>query len=163
MALTNLAGASDSQVRVLVVRPTFTCPSRGYHHAMQQDEPKSAASLDGGTSVADGTGRFVILGQTSSGATFRPSDWAERLAGVMAAFRPRKAGGQQHLTYSPYVLPSSHRGIKCVLVDSELRNLEPMAYSFMLSFARDNDLVTEQLPVTGLASAAPGRTEARPR
>jgi len=128
---------------------------------MQQDEPKSAVSPGGGTSIADGTGRFVILGQTSTGATFRPSDWAERLAGVMAAFRPRKAGGQQHLTYSPYVLPSSHRGIKCVLVDSELRNLEPMAYSFMLSFARDNDLVTEQLQVAGSASAPPDRAAAR--
>ena len=125
---------------------------------MQQDEPKSAVSPGGGpsTSIADGTGRFVILGQTSNGATFRPSDWAERLAGVMAAFRPRKAGGQQHLTYSPYVLPSSHRGIKCVLVDSELRNLEPMAYSFMLNFARDNDLVTEVLPVQALPAADPG-------
>jgi hypothetical protein len=132
--------------------------SSGYHHAMQQDEPKSAASPGEGTSVADGTGRFVILGQTSSGGTFRPSDWAERLAGVMAAFRPRKAGGHQHLTYSPYVLPSSHRGIKCVLVDPELRNLEPMAYSFMLSFARDNDLVTEALPTSGPASAPPGRS-----
>jgi hypothetical protein len=129
---------------------------------MQQDERKSLTSSGGGAAAADDeTGRFVILGQTSTGATFRPSDWAERLAGVMAAFRPRKSGGQQHLTYSPYVLPSSHRGIRCVLVDPALRKIEPMAYSFMLSFAHDNDLVTEQLPPTGGAGdttgvAAPG-------
>ena len=55
------------------------------------------------SAAGEGTARFVILGQTSAGKTFRPSDWAERLAGVMAAFRPRKAGSQQHLTYSPYV------------------------------------------------------------
>jgi hypothetical protein len=30
----------------------------------------------------------VILGVTLEGKTFRPSDWAERLAGVMSQFRP---------------------------------------------------------------------------
>ncbi|MBF1259465.1 MAG: DUF3579 domain-containing protein, partial [Lautropia mirabilis] len=28
--------------------------------------------------------RFVIIGETHEGRRFRPSDWAERLAGVMA-------------------------------------------------------------------------------
>jgi hypothetical protein len=134
---------------------------------MQHDERDHAASSAGlgaadveaaGVKSADiassgDGGRFVILGQTSTGSTFRPSDWAERLAGVMAAFRPRKAGSQQHLTYSPYVVPSSHRGIKCVVVDPALRSLEPMAYSFMLSFARDNDLVTERLPDATVTAA----------
>ena len=162
MPLQPFDGQQDStrRTRTAAALAILMAPCGGYHHAMQQDEPKSAASPGEGNSVVEGTGRFVILGQTSTGATFRPSDWAERLAGVMAAFRPRKAGGHQHLTYSPYVLPSSHRGIKCVLVDSELRNLEPMAYSFMLSFARDNDLVTEALPAASPTSA-PQRTEAR--
>jgi len=114
---------------------------------MQQDEPNGPAEMDAPNAIADGTARFVILGQTSTGKTFRPSDWAERLAGVLAAFRPGKAGSQHHLTYSPYVLPSSQRGIKCVIVDPKLRSLEPMAYSFMLAFAKDNDLVTELLPL----------------
>jgi hypothetical protein len=120
---------------------------RGYHDAMQQEDrqPMQPPGAAGGA-AAEGTARFVILGQTSTGKTFRPSDWAERLAGVMAAFRPRKAGSQQHLTYSPYVLPSSHRGIKCVIVDPRLKEIEPLAYSFMLKFASDNDLVTEALP-----------------
>jgi hypothetical protein len=121
---------------------------------MQQDERnhdapsrdgEDASSGGGSQAVVEGSARFVILGKTSNGATFRPSDWAERLAGVMAAFRPGRAGIMQHLTYSPYVVPSSHHGIKCVIVDPALRELEPMAYSFMLSFARDNDLVTERL------------------
>lgn len=118
---------------------------------MQQDERNRAASDgDAPGAALEGTTRFVILGQTSGGKTFRPSDWAERLAGVMAAFRPRKAGSQQHLTYSPYVLPSTHRGIRCVIVDPRLQEVEPMAYGFMLSFARDNDLVTEALPSAGI-------------
>ena len=93
--------------------------------------------------------RFVILGRTAGGRTFRPSDWAERLAGVMSAFRPGKAGTQHHLRYSPYVVPSSQDGVKCVIVDPALRKLEPMAYSFVLNFARDNDLVLESLALPG--------------
>ena len=34
-----------------------------------------------------------IRGITREGRTFRPSDWAERLAGVMAQFRPGGAAG----------------------------------------------------------------------
>ena len=29
---------------------------------------------------------FVIVGTTLDGKSFRPSDWAERLSGVMSAF-----------------------------------------------------------------------------
>ena len=116
------------------------------------------------SSMREWTGRFVILGETAAGKSFRPSDWAERLAGVMAAFRPKKSGGQQHLTYSPYVLPSTHRGIKCVIVDARLRDLEPMAYAFMLNFATDNDLITERLAERAAESpAAPDATSHRVR
>lgn len=95
--------------------------------------------------------RFVIIGQTEDGRTFRPSDWAERLAGVMAAFRPRKKTGSRtgtagfHLGYSPYVLPSMHHGFKCVIVDRRLHDIEPLAHHFVLNFARDNSLRTESL------------------
>lgn len=119
---------------------------------MQQDE-RNGPPGDSIEVIGAGSARFVILGQTAGGKTFRPSDWAERLAGVMAAFRPGKAGSQQHLRYSPYVVPSIHRGIKCVVVDPGLRSLEPMAYAFLLNFARDNDLVTERLPVAEPAPA----------
>lgn len=83
---------------------------------------------------------FVILGLTSAGQVFRPSDWADRLCGVMAQFRPGTAGPQAHLSYSPYVMPGVHKGNKCVMVDGRLNQLEPMAYSFVVGFARDNDL-----------------------
>ena len=36
----------------------------------------------------------VIHGLTREGRTFRPSDWAERLAGVMAQFRPGGPGAR---------------------------------------------------------------------
>src|SRR5712691_13376473 len=78
---------------------------------------------------------FVIQGVTLDGKAFRPSDWAERLCGVMSAF-----GGDHRMQYSPYVHPVTAGGIRCVVVDRRLEQLEPMAYRFLLSFAKDNEL-----------------------
>jgi hypothetical protein len=83
---------------------------------------------------------FVIVGTTRHGKPFRPSDWAERLAGVMSPFRPGGGGSQAHLTYSPYVVPGLHEGVKCVRVDARLHAIEPMAYKFLRGFAVDNEL-----------------------
>ena len=84
---------------------------------------------------------FFIQGITTDGKTFRPSDWAERLCGVLACFRPEGSGGRNaHLKYSPYVRPLLLNGIKSVVVDETLRKLEPLAYHFVMDFARDNDL-----------------------
>lgn len=84
---------------------------------------------------------FIIQGITSNGKTFRPSDWAERLCGIMSQFHPDKIqGGDSHLQYSPYVLPSLLDGIRSVIVDGRLREFEPLAYHFLLNFAKDNDL-----------------------
>lgn len=78
---------------------------------------------------------ILIQGITSAGRTFRPSDWAERLSGVMSTF-----GADHRMSYSPYVRPVTVGGIKCVVVDKKLQDVEPRAYSFLLGFARDNDL-----------------------
>ena len=83
---------------------------------------------------------FTIIGVTRQGRPFRPSDWAERLCGVMSAFRPAGGGPQAHLTYSPYVTPGEHDGAKCVRVDARIDRIEPMAYKFLRSFAAENDL-----------------------
>ncbi len=80
---------------------------------------------------------FVIEGLTPDGKPFRPSDWAERLCGVMAAF-----GGDHRMQYSPYVHPVTASGVRCVVVDLRLEEIEPMAFRFLLSFARDNELRT---------------------
>ena len=78
---------------------------------------------------------FVIRGVTLDGRPFRPSDWAERLCGVMSAF-----GGDHRMQYSPYVHPISSDGVRCVVVDRRLEQIEPMAYRFLLNFAKDNEL-----------------------
>ena len=81
-----------------------------------------------------------IQGLTSAGKTFRPSDWAERLAGVMSSFRPGGAQPGSHLSYSPWCIPKVINGVKCVVVNHALRDHEPMAWDFVIHFARDNDL-----------------------
>jgi hypothetical protein len=78
---------------------------------------------------------FVIVGTTLAGKAFRPSDWAERLCGVMAAF-----GGDHRMQYSPFVHPITANGVRCVVVDVRLEQIEPMAYRFLANFAKDNEL-----------------------
>ena len=89
---------------------------------------------------------IVIQGVTESGQTFRPSDWAERLCGMMSVF-----GEDSRLSYSPYLKPIMAGGIRCVVVDLRLEMLDPTAFSFLLAFARDNELKTR-----------PGRKDRRP-
>ncbi len=87
-----------------------------------------------------GPKEIFIMGVTRDGRTFRPSDWAERLAGVMSAFRPGDVPPHAHLSYSPWCLPTVINGVKCVVVNSALREAEPMAWDFVINFAKDNDL-----------------------
>jgi hypothetical protein len=89
-----------------------------------------------------------IQGRTRDGKTFRPSDWAERLAGAMSCFRPDgSAGGRAaFIGYSPYCVPRHIDGVKGVVVDAALRDMEPMAWDFVMHFARDNDLVVIEDP-----------------
>lgn len=86
---------------------------------------------------------FIIHGLTKDGRTFRPSDWAERLAGAMSCFRPGaagKAGIGAFIGYSPYCVPTTVGNTKAVIVNEALRDIEPMAWDFVVNFARDNDL-----------------------
>lgn len=90
--------------------------------------------------VSSNATEVFIQGITRSGRTFRPSDWAERLAGVMSQFRPGGAQPGSHLSYSPWCIPTVINGVKCVVVHSALRNHEPMAWDFVMNFAKDNEL-----------------------
>ncbi len=93
--------------------------------------------------------RYTIQGLTLEGRVFRPSDWAERLAGAMSCFRPGggSAGIGAYIGYSPYCVPQVVAGVKCVIVNEALQSIEPMAWDFVMNFARDNRLhVAELLP-----------------
>ena len=106
----------------------------------------------------------IIQGITRAGRAFRPSDWAERLCGVLATF-----GGDQQMRYSPFVRPILMDGVRCVFVKPALRTVEPRAYRFLLDFANDNELVVidptrpegsaEYCPVPGV-TLGPGERDA---
>ncbi len=90
---------------------------------------------------------IVIQGVTASGQPFRPSDWAERLCGVMSAF-----GEDRYLSYSPYVRPIITGGVRCVAGGRQARgdSIPPRSASCWSSRS-DNEL-----------KMRPGRTRKRP-
>ena len=75
------------------------------------------------------------------------------------AFRPGglQGGIDSFIGYSPYCVPRIINGIKCVIVNEELRDVEPMAWDFVMNFARDNQLQVVQ------ACLVPGAPESSSR
>ena len=102
---------------------------------------------------------IVIQGVTTSGRTFRPSDWSERLCGMMSVFSE-----DRHLSYSPYLKPVVSDGLTCVVVDRKLETLDPAAFQFLMEFAQDNELRTRpgRNPVAAASAGKVGRRVAEP-
>jgi hypothetical protein len=101
---------------------------------------------------------FIIQGITKQGRVFRPSDWAERLAGAMSSFRPGRAanaGIGAFIGYSPYCVPTTVGEVKAVIVNEALREIEPMAWDFVVNFARDNELRMAEVGSVPPGSATP--------
>jgi hypothetical protein len=82
-----------------------------------------------------------ILGITTNGNKFRPSDWIERIASVFASF-----GIDQRLRYNPLVIPARTDGMPCLFVASSLASEDPTAYRFVMDFANSYQL---QVKTTG--------------
>lgn len=99
-----------------------------------QDTGHHGAGLDRHTMTANRPQEIVIIGLTESGMTFRPSDRAERLSGCMSVFDE-----DQRIRYSPFK-PVVSEGIKCVVASHTLEDLDPVAFCFPMSLARDNEL-----------------------
>ena len=109
--------------------------------------------------VSPASQEVFIQGTTLAGKTFRPSDWAERLAGVMSSFRPGGVQPGSHLRYSPWCVPTVINGTKCVIVNRALHNHEPMAWEFVMNFAKDNEL--QLVEACLLPDVPPGATGKR--
>jgi hypothetical protein len=101
--------------------------------------------------------KYLIKGITVTGSVFRPSDWSERLCSVFTSLQPKlklaSCNGDRILGYSPYVRPALIDEVRCVVLDSELSDIEPLALEFVLNFAKDNNLQIvenyqqQQLPI----------------
>jgi hypothetical protein len=81
---------------------------------------------------------FIIRGLTTKGARFRPSDWADRLAGAFSIIDPNN-----RTRYSPFVQPTTLDGVSCIVVNKKLKDADPNAYRFLQAFASNNELLTE--------------------
>lgn len=76
----------------------------------------------------------IIEGVTETGELFRPSDWAERVCGLLSTFKKNR------ILYSPLLIPTVQNGHKCILVDESLKISNPTLYKHVLEFARENHL-----------------------
>lgn len=120
------------------------------------DPPPASARMSNPSPPAPKPREFFIQGVTKAGKTFRPSDWSERLAGALSSFRPKGSGIGAHIGYSPYCVPRVIDGMKCVIVSEALRDLEPMAWDFVMHFARDNELQVVEACLIPETPAPPG-------
>jgi hypothetical protein len=78
---------------------------------------------------------IIIQGKTSTGETFRPSDWSERLAGILSSFDE-----SNHLSYHAYLRPLLLDQVRSVAIDKQLKTINPNVFAFLMDFAHDNDL-----------------------
>jgi hypothetical protein len=83
-----------------------------------------------------------IAGLTRDGKPFRPGDWAERLAGVIALFVKEKRPGSS-VAATWLAVPFVKGGVRCLSVSPRLAQDCPEAFDFVMRFAHDNELVVE--------------------
>ncbi|MCX8514744.1 MAG: hypothetical protein RL017_215 [Pseudomonadota bacterium] len=77
---------------------------------------------------------IIIEGITVDGQKFRPSDWVDRLCGMLAVF------DQQRVSYSNFLRPMVFKDMNCVAVKKELEKKKPSIFNFIMQFAADNQL-----------------------
>ena len=82
---------------------------------------------------------FLIRGVTSRNKAFRPSDWAERLTGVITLFVGERRPGM-HVLSTRLAMPVVEEDVRCLQVEGDLRRICPDAFEFVIRFALDNDL-----------------------
>ena len=87
---------------------------------------------------------MIIQGITEDGRKFRPSDWAERMSGMLSTF-----GDDHRIHYSPQLRPISVDGVKCIAIDTSLSESQPGTYNQIMEFAKRNQLmVVEESSIT---------------
>jgi nitroreductase len=102
-------------------------------------------------------GNFVIIGLTRKGEVFRPSDWAERLCSL-TSFRKN----DKRVKYSQLVRPGcTPAGVKTVIVSPRLHEADPLAWRFVLDFAKDHNLQLESIPAPPAYAAVAETLRAR--
>lgn len=79
--------------------------------------------------------KYIIEGVTEEGHKFRPSDWIDRIASMMASY-----GKSQRLVYSSLLHPELYKGTKCLIIDTELEVKNPGMFEYVMHFVKSNNL-----------------------
>ena len=79
--------------------------------------------------------KILIMGRTKEGKRFRPSDWAERLYYAVADYN--KSG---KAVFSPLVNVNHDNKSKYFVINSGLKDKNPMIFDFLIDFAISNEL-----------------------
>lgn len=78
---------------------------------------------------------IIIESTTRDGKAFRPSDWIDRICSSYATF-----GENRKLRYSPYLKPEVISGVRCLVVDMKLKDVNPEGFEELMQFANENQL-----------------------
>jgi len=80
----------------------------------------------------------LIVGITTEGKKFRPSDWCKRLAGTAASF-----GANKRMQYHKYVHPCfvDEHSASGLCIDDRLEEEAPGMYKHLMDFAKSNNLI----------------------
>jgi len=79
---------------------------------------------------------MIVYSVTNSGRRFRPSDWIQRLTGLMSTFDESK-----RLKYNEMLRPVCDiTGVCCMHVSVDLKKTCPELYKHVMRFVADNDL-----------------------
>ncbi len=82
------------------------------------------------------TAFIIILGSTTSGTTFRPSDWSDRLHGTLQSLKDDDC----YEDIKDMVRLVNYDNYKCIMVETELKNINSLVYNFFINFAKNNKL-----------------------
>lgn len=90
---------------------------------------------DGACENATDSECMLIVGRNGDGTKFRPTEWSQRIAGLVSHFQ------ENHLTYSACVQPEILMdGTRAVRLDSKLKTGAPEIFEQIMSFVRENGL-----------------------
>ncbi|WP_024851330.1 DUF3579 domain-containing protein [Hydrogenovibrio kuenenii] len=84
--------------------------------------------------------RYIIEGYTEDGRKFRPSDWIDRIASMMASY-----GTSHRLVFSDLLHPELYQGQKCLIIDTQLEEVNPGMFEYVMDFAKNNNLKMTQV------------------
>lgn len=85
--------------------------------------------------MPDSTMHLVISSVQENGKQFRPGDWIDRISSVLG-----NIDHTNRLHFSPCVQPCVIDGEKCLVVARLLEERDPIAYRYVMDFARANQL-----------------------